>query len=279
MGRKRVDLTNRRFGNLVALECIGRSGGGKISWKCQCDCGSVTCTRTSRLLSGHTRSCGCLSGTSLKSRTGRVSLYKQHQREFRSWQAMRSRCLNESSDNFRLYGGRGITICEEWDSFETFLIDMGPRPDGHTLDRIDVNGNYNKSNCRWATPSQQSRNRRVNRYVEYNGERLCVAELAERVGMNANTLYIRLDDGLSIDGAVEEGRRRPKSKAKATLIDLDGKSVSLEDLSKRFDIKLSTLVSRLKNGWSVNEAITAPVVFRWYLTDDQSKWFRKRRTP
>ena len=111
---------------------------------------------------------------------------------YRIWIAMRSRCTNPNNAGFHKYGGRGIKVCARWQSFENFFADMGERPEGMTLEREDNDGNYEPTNCRWATPAEQSRNTRRNRMLTYAGETLCMADWAERRGVGWDTLYHRL---------------------------------------------------------------------------------------
>jgi hypothetical protein len=153
------DLVGQRFGRLVVVALADPSAAGQVRWHCKCDCGATTAVQTSNLRSGHVRSCGCLGAEAKK------YIAKTHgmteTRTWRSWVAMRRRCRDKSYHQYHLYGGRGISVCERWvDSFEAFLADMGERPAGRSLDRIDVNGNYEPSNCRWATAQEQTRNRR-----------------------------------------------------------------------------------------------------------------------
>lgn len=121
---------------------------------------------------------------------------------YMSWSAMRERCLNPKADKYPQYGARGISICERWHSFESFLADMGERPHGKTLDRKDNDGNYELSNCRWATHKEQQNNRRANVFVEHDGERLTVTQWSERLGMVASTIRARLKRGYSADRAL-----------------------------------------------------------------------------
>lgn len=117
---------------------------------------------------------------------------------------MHQRCSDPSRPDFKWYGGRGITICERWNSFENFLTDMGERPEGKTLDRYpDHDGNYEPGNCRWATPTEQANNRRSNREVIYRGERMTLAELARRSGVQFATLRMRIESGWSVEKAAE----------------------------------------------------------------------------
>ena len=124
-------------------------------------------------------------------------------RTYKSWQAMKSRCTLPSCAGYEYYGGRGISVCKEWlESFDKFLTDMGERPEGCTLDRVDVNGNYEPSNCRWATARKQSNNRRNNKRIQYKGEELTISQWARRLGMSVSTFDSRIKRW-SIDKAIE----------------------------------------------------------------------------
>ncbi len=105
---------------------------------------------------------------------------------------MRNRCNCPTDKDYPQYGGRGISVCSEWSEFNKFLADMGERPEGTTIDRVDVNGNYEPGNCRWATPTRQNRNKRSSKMIEFNGETLCVADWAEKLGIERKCLQMRL---------------------------------------------------------------------------------------
>jgi len=155
---KRRDLTGQRFGKLVVLGLshIQPEGAARRAWwNTRCDCGAEKAIRGNNLTTGGATTCGC----------GYREAVTRHgmkgSPEYRSWQAMKQRCLYEKHKSFDHYGGRGITICPQWlASFENFYADMGPRPEGTTLDRIDPDGDYTPDNCRWASHATQTANRK-----------------------------------------------------------------------------------------------------------------------
>lgn len=161
-----------------------------------CDCGNVTCAQTNSIRGGTMRSCGCLKRLH--------GICNQKKAEYRIWCAMHHRCKNNGSVVQKNHGLRGIGVCDRWSTgkceeghpFLNFLQDMGPRPsDKHSLDRIDVNGDYCPENCRWATSKEQNRNRRNNHMLEYNGVAKTLAEWSDITGIHHNTLRMRLCRG------------------------------------------------------------------------------------
>lgn len=154
------DITGQRFGRLMAIRPIREHG--RCRWLCRCECGNETVvTNSAILINGHTRSCGCLRDGNPKHGGARRSGLT---REYKAWKYMWRRCTNPRSQNFKYYGGRGIKVCEQWKSFETFLADMGSCPDGYSIERIDNDGNYEPSNCKWIPLSEQPKNRRPEAY-------------------------------------------------------------------------------------------------------------------
>lgn len=203
------DLTGRRFGKLTVIECVGRNKSGRFMWKCKCDCGNITTVRSDGLTSGHTKSCGCLTVAAATDRIKEINKThgKTNTRLFHIWQSMRARCSNPSNKSYHRYGGRGIRVCEEWEkdfvSFYNWAMDNGYQEE-LTLDREDNSGNYEPSNCKWATPREQANNTRRNVYIEYNGETHTMKEWSRIIGMNYGTLQKRIKLGWTIEKALTE---------------------------------------------------------------------------
>jgi hypothetical protein len=195
-----------RFGRLVVARRIGRQGKSLI-WEFACDCGALHQCDGSQVRGGKIRSCGCLKRDLNRTQltTHGLTGHPLHS----TWMRMRNRCLNEKSDDFPRYGGRGITICERWESFAAFVKDMGLRPSpSHSLDRIDNDGPYSPDNCRWATRVEQSRNRRSNKRVSMDGRTLTLAEWSEVTGIPLSRISVRLTSGWSVERALTEPSRK-----------------------------------------------------------------------
>lgn len=195
------DLTGQRFVRLVVVRYAGGDRRGRSLWLCRCDCGTECVTDAAEMKRGHKQSCGCLR------REMRGKTYLTHGMSntptYDSWQAMLRRCTDPTAVQYPQYGGRGITVCDRWlNSFEEFLADLGVRPKGTTIDRKDVNGNYEPGNCRWATNKEQMRNRRNSRIIEYDGKRLTLSAWAEITGLRHSNILQRLASGWSVEKAL-----------------------------------------------------------------------------
>lgn len=169
---------------------------------CRCACGQLRITSWADVRKGRSRCCGCLgnAGTSKRFRKHGRTMHPM----FSTWESMKYRCYNPKAKNFYLYGAKGVRVCDAWlNSLEQFCLDMGERPSPqHTIDRIDSNGNYEPSNCRWATPKEQARNTSRNRIITFNGETLCLKAWAERTGLTEMCIHGRLRAGWSIENTI-----------------------------------------------------------------------------
>ncbi len=162
----KFDLTNTKFGKLTALSYEGTSKSGHALWKCICDCGNEKVTRSSALRKGEVVSCGCIHRENAR-KLGLSKRVHGHNSSGKSttyytWCGMKERCSNPNSVSYKYYGAKGVTYHDDWEDFNNFLRDMGERPEGLTLDRINPYGNYEKNNCRWSTQEEQVSNKRVN---------------------------------------------------------------------------------------------------------------------
>ena len=203
------NIAGVRFNRLIPIEPTGhRDKFNKIVWKCLCDCGRISFVSTCAITTGNTKSCGCQKFDSTSKR------FRKHGMSgtsiYRIFHLMIARCHNPESQNYRLYGARGIFVCDAWrTSFDAFRKDVGERPsDRHSLDRIDVNLGYEPGNVRWSDQKSQCRNKRNNRIVELNGVRLPVSEWSEILGIDQRLIIKRLSRGAKPEDALATGRRR-----------------------------------------------------------------------
>jgi hypothetical protein len=202
---------NKTFGKWTVIKRARDNRAGKSRWLCRCSCGTQRVVLGPSLLYGRSLSCGC-------SRSGRGRLDHQNRTHglsntptYNSWLSMRSRCTNRKEGCFRYYGGRGIRVCRRWDKFENFLADMGQRPKGTLLDRKNNNRNYSPSNCRWVNSTVSMRNRRSCRMILFRGERRCISEWAEIIGISAQTLFSRFRYGWTVNRALSNLTKRQRS--------------------------------------------------------------------
>jgi hypothetical protein len=197
------DLTGQTFVRLYVIEYAGRVGTRPISaWKCRCLCGKEKVVRGADLIRGKTVSCGCYMVERIREiRTKHSESGYATTKEYATWLSIRKRCFSPQDKNWPRYGGRGITMSQEWSkSYDNFLRDMGRAPSQkHSIDRINNDGNYEKSNCRWATNKQQSNNRFGNLRIPYNGKVQTATQWAEELGLNRRMISEKFYKGIPIE--------------------------------------------------------------------------------
>lgn len=193
---KPIDLSGRRFSRLVVVKRSGTKHAQAL-WLCRCDCGKETKVIGCMLRSGRTRSCGCFRGESTRNRFTVHGM--SNTSTYAIWTEMLRRCENQDCKDFSGYGGRGITVCDRWHSFEHFLFDMGERPHAMQLERNDNSLGYSPENCRWATRREQMRNMRSNVILEYRGEKRCLCDWADLLGIPRATAQNRYYRGKSVE--------------------------------------------------------------------------------
>lgn len=187
-----IDLTGQRFGRLEVLKYNGNS-----RWECKCDCGKIVYPKGGNLRKGDISSCGCLRKD--VAYNNHITHGETKSRLYRIWKLMRRRCNNINDVSYPLYGGRGISVCEEWSQYEPFKL--WALSNGYSeelsIDRIDPNGNYEPSNCRWATAKEQANNKRNNHKLCFNGETHTISEWSEITGLKRTTIIERINAGWS----------------------------------------------------------------------------------
>jgi hypothetical protein len=198
---KPIDLSNRKFGKLIAVE-KSHSGKYGMVWRCKCECGAIHHASAAELSRNRVQSCGC----------SQIKHFQSHTKTWRIWVQMRQRCDNERNKNYLHYGKRGIYYSPQWQDFINFVADMGECPAGMSLERIDNDKGYSKENCKWATSFQQSRNKRTNKFYTYNGERLCLRDWEKKLGASKGYLTKRLKR-MSFIQAITTPNRYNKAKS------------------------------------------------------------------
>lgn len=264
MGKKE-DLTGRRFGRLTVIEETDVRKGGSVVWLCECECGTRKGISAHCLKSGRVLSCGCYN----KEKELRHGM--SHTRLHHAWQSMIDRCVNPSNKEYANYGGRGIKVCDEWLTFENFaewayangFVEDIKRGDC-TLDRIDNNGNYEPSNCRWVDMKVQGRNRRNNVVIECNGESHCLSEWAEILGEPYAKLTSRWRRGWSAY-EILYGRERIvptetyRNRKTNHLLTYKGETHCAIEWAEILGINVNTIRGRLHRGWSDEQVLGTPI--------------------
>ncbi len=245
-------LEGLRFNRWTFVRFSGRDQHSRAQWECRCDCGSIKVVDVDNVRSGKSRSCGCLNSELLVTRS--VTHGMSGSREYSTWCAMWKRCTKANDISYPNYGGRGITICERWSDFALFFADMGaiPSPE-HSIERNDVNGNYEPSNCRWATQIEQARNRRSSVKLTFEGRMKTMAEWAEETGLSIGTIWSRISSGWTAERALTVDTCTKR------FLEHNGKRLSLGEWSALTGLSRSRIVKRLALGWSVADALMRPV--------------------
>jgi hypothetical protein len=221
---KAIDHTGKRYGRLMAIRPIRQNKYGTMVWQCLCDCGNEVNVRGTDLTRGHTKSCGCsqreISRKNLTAQLTTHGLSRNRGKKTKLhsvWTAMRQRCNNPKNAPYSNYGGRGILVCPEWKNdyrnFYDWAMANGYK-EGLSIDRINNNGNYEPDNCRWATWSEQSINKRTNRLVTYKGETKPAGEWGRIFGINSDVLYQRLSNGWPVERVLTEATKTRNTSVK-----------------------------------------------------------------
>ena len=243
----------KRYGRLtvISFNCyLKKPHGVEKRFNCICECGGKTVSTMHNLRQGIAKSCGCERTKKLLAR--QVTHGKTHTKEYRIWQGIMRRCTDATFPAWPRYGGRGITVCDRWrSSFQTFLDDMGCKPDGdYSVERIDNDKGYSPENCKWADRAEQSRNKCTNRWIEVEGKRLVMTDWAKASGASIGRIRDRIDKlGWSEVDAVSKPRVQYRKLTK------DGVSMTVPEWSKALGLKYRTIRGRLDRGWSENDAL------------------------
>lgn len=204
-----MNIAGKKYGRLTAIAPISSKSG--IKWVCQCDCGNVVQVFQSNLLRGTSRSCGCFQKEGLAERNAarKTALGESNTRLYKVWKSMKRRCYGKNYDYYNSYGGRGVSVCEAWQNYITFRnwalahgYDESAEKGKCTLDRIDVNGNYDPDNCRFITMKEQADNRRTTKHIEYNGEIHNIKEWSDIYSIPSNVLAYRVKAGWNFKDAI-----------------------------------------------------------------------------
>lgn len=195
-----------RFGRLTVIGESPERRSSFACWGCRCDCGMIVVVAGVNLRNGHTLSCGCWLRDRIRESKTTHGLADKIA-EYKTWLAMRGRCLNPHNKKYADYAGRGITICAAWSSFAAFYRDMGPKPSpAHSIDRIDNDGPYSPENCRWATPAEQARNRRLATSLTLEGQTRRLYEWEAETGLSSAIIMKRLRRGWTVEQALTHAR-------------------------------------------------------------------------
>lgn len=241
-------LVGQHINNILIINFDKMDSNRRSSWIVKCNCGKIFSIKLSCLWSG-TSSCGCLKINHAKVKHG-----KHKSRVYCVWIDMKQRCYNKNCNAYKNYGGRGIKICDKWLKFEGFYEDMGDRPPKRTLDRIDVNGDYCKENCRWATTAEQARNKRNNVNITHNNKTQCLADWAKEYNLPLSILKYRIDNSWPIEIAL-----LPIGFKNEKVITYNGKTQNLKEWAEELNIDYNIFCHRIRMNWSISKIIKTPI--------------------
>lgn len=247
---KPVDITGQRYGRLVAIKCVGSDKHHHAMWKCKCDCGNIATVASNSLKRGLTKSCGCLSNEYLHSaKKGSLIHEKTGSRLYAVWCGMKQRCYDKNSDHYYRYGGRGITVCDEWlysfSAFEKWALENGydefAKQGECTIDRIDNDGNYCPENCRFVSMKVQYYNRNVPKSM---------TEIAKEHGLTYDAVHQRIKKGMTLEKALKKPLR------KNVFFTFNGQTKTMSEWARETGIPIPTLRYRKMHGWPDEKALS-----------------------
>lgn len=257
-----IDIIGMNFHRWLVLSRAENDPVGKAQFLCRCECGTEKVLHGILLRRGVSKSCGCLKLEMLSKRqkTHGHTANKTMSPTYHSWAGMIARCTNPKHIAYKTYGAVGVTVCERWLTFSNFLEDMGEKPPRMSIDRIDVHGNYEPCNCRWATAQEQARNKTNNAMLTANGETRCMQEWAELLGVHPGTIAHRIRSGWSHEDAINKPVAAPTEAARnhkrSVHVNYNGKTQCLQEWADETGIKYTTLHYRLRAGWPLEKVFT-----------------------
>ncbi len=250
-----IDLTGKRIGRWTVVSRAQNDPKGGTVWLCRCDCGNEKTVSGIVLRDGRSSSCGCFKTevTIARSTKHGHSSSELVTPTYHTWVGMTQRCSNPTHKDYENYGGRGISVCDKWKTFSGFLEDMGEKPAGTSIDRIDVDGNYCVENCRWANKFTQANNRSSNRILTLNGESKTMAEWSRKLEISQSSLSDRLKHNTEEDALSKN--KNPNNVS----ITIDGETNLVMQWLKIKSMSTTTYYNRIKKGMTPVEALTKPL--------------------
>lgn len=266
------DMTGRKFGRLTVVsrgeDSISPDGKYHAMWICKCECGNTKTVEGHSLRRGRATSCGCYADECRARFVARVTKHGDTangtmHRLYRIYRCIKTRCYYAGDINYKNYGGRGISVCNEWlasyDAFKFWALNNGYQ-DNLSIDRINVNGNYEPANCRWATNAEQHNNTRVNHFITYKGKTQTLTQWSEEFGINEETAFSRLARGWSVEDTFCKPIQGPHNKPDNVMVTYMGKTQDVAQWAAELHLRPGTIYYRLKIGWSIEDVLTRPVI-------------------